>query len=76
MVLAQDGSGDTVGIQLLRQLQPTERAPDQIVATKYPNDDPTKPALFTRPLCPYRAVATWNGTGDTSDAANWSCRTH
>jgi hypothetical protein len=52
------------------------KAPDQIIATKYPNDDPTKPALFTRPLCPYPAVATWNGTGDASDAANWSCRGH
>ena len=51
-----------------------DKAPDQIIATKYTNDDPTQPVLFTRPLCPYPAVATWNGTGDTSDAANWSCR--
>ena len=50
------------------------KAPDRIIATKYTNDDPTKPALFSRPLCPYPAVARWNGTGDQSDAANWSCR--
>jgi len=50
------------------------KAPDQIIATKYTNDDPTQKALFTRPLCPYPSVAAWNGKGDASDAANWSCR--
>jgi feruloyl esterase len=50
------------------------KAPDQIIATKYTNDDPTQPALFSRPLCPYPALARWNGTGNASDAANWSCR--
>jgi feruloyl esterase len=49
------------------------KAPAQIIATKYTNDDPTQPALFTRPLCPYPTMAAWNGTGDASDAANWSC---
>jgi feruloyl esterase len=49
------------------------QAPDRIIATKYTSDDPEQPALFTRPLCPYPALATWNGTGDSSDAANWSC---
>ena len=50
------------------------KAPDQIIATKFTNDDPTQPTLFSRPLCPYPAVARWNGTGDAADAANWSCR--
>ncbi|MBV9248781.1 MAG: tannase/feruloyl esterase family alpha/beta hydrolase [Acetobacteraceae bacterium] len=50
------------------------KAPDQITATKYTNDDPKQPALFSRPLCLYPALARWNGTGDASDAANWSCR--
>jgi hypothetical protein len=50
------------------------KAPAQIIATKYTNDDPTQPALFTRPLCPYPNMAAWNGTGDASDAANWSCK--
>jgi hypothetical protein len=49
------------------------KAPDQIIATKYTSDDPTQPALFTRPLCPYPSIAAWNGKGDQSDAANWSC---
>jgi hypothetical protein len=49
------------------------KAPAQIIATKYTNDNPTQPALFNRPLCPYPTMAAWNGTGDASDAANWSC---
>ncbi len=27
----------------------------------------------TRPLCPYPAVAKWNGTGSTDEAGNFSC---
>ena len=50
------------------------KAPAQIIATKYTNDSPTQPALFSRPLCPYPGTAQWKGTGDVSDAANWSCR--
>lgn len=52
------------------------KAPDQIIATKYTNDDPTQAALFSRPLCPYPETAKWNGTGDVSDASNWSCGRH
>jgi feruloyl esterase len=28
----------------------------------------------TRPLCPYPQVAKYNGTGDTNDAANFTCK--
>jgi hypothetical protein len=28
---------------------------------------------MTRPLCPYPQQAKWNGKGDSSDAANWTC---
>jgi feruloyl esterase len=28
---------------------------------------------FSRPLCPYPQQASWKGTGDRSDAANWVC---
>jgi hypothetical protein len=31
-------------------------------------------ATHTRPLCPYPAVARWNGTGNSSDAASYSCK--
>ncbi len=29
---------------------------------------------MTRPLCPYPAVATWDGSGNSNDAASYSCR--
>jgi feruloyl esterase len=29
---------------------------------------------MTRPLCPYPAVATWDGSGNPDDAASYSCR--
>jgi hypothetical protein len=46
-------------------------APDEnIVATKY--DAAMKP-LLTRPLCAYPKVAKYNGTGDTNDAASFTC---
>jgi feruloyl esterase len=28
----------------------------------------------TRPLCPYPSVATYNGSGSTDNASNFSCR--
>jgi feruloyl esterase len=29
---------------------------------------------FTRPLCPYPQFASYKGTGDLKDAANWACK--
>ena len=48
-------------------------APDDIIATKYLDDDVAKGVQMTRPLCPYPQIATYKGTGDTNDAANFSC---
>ena len=45
-------------------------APQTVIATKYDSD---KKAVMTRPLCPYPAVAKYNGTGDTNDAVNFAC---
>ena len=50
------------------------KAPDQIVATKYQDDDPAKPVLRTRPLCVYPKVARWTGHGSTDNAENFVCR--
>jgi Tannase and feruloyl esterase len=50
------------------------QAPDQIVATKYVDDDPGQAALSTRPLCPYPQTARWDGKGDVKDAKSFSCR--
>jgi hypothetical protein len=48
-------------------------APEQIIATKYTNDNPASGVAFTRPLCKFPKVAHYTGTGATTDAANWSC---
>lgn len=48
-------------------------APAKIIATKYTNDDPSKPVLRTRPLCPYPQVAKWDGKGDIDRAESFQC---
>ena len=49
-------------------------AADQIIATKYKSGmDPAGGVVRSRPLCPYPAVASWNGKGSTDDAANFVC---
>ena len=47
---------------------------DNITATKYgPGDNGAPKVLMTRPLCAYPKVAKYSGSGDTSDAANFTC---
>jgi feruloyl esterase len=47
-------------------------APEKITATKFVADTP--PAVqMTRPLCVFPKVAKYNGSGSTSDAANFTC---
>jgi hypothetical protein len=48
-------------------------APEQIIATKYINDDPTQGIAFQRPLCPFPKIAQYNGTGSATDAASFAC---
>ena len=45
------------------------KAPTRIVASHRTNGDVDK----TRPLCPFGQVAKYNGSGDSKDAANFSC---
>ena len=47
--------------------------PDRLLATKYTGDDPKKPALRTRPVCPYPQLARWDGKGDRARAESWVC---
>ena len=47
--------------------------PSGIIATKYTDDDSAKPVKMTRPLCAYPQVAKYKGSGDTNDAANFTC---
>jgi hypothetical protein len=48
-------------------------APDQVIATKYVNDNPAMGVAFTRPLCVFPNIAKYKGSGSSNDAANWTC---
>jgi len=48
-------------------------APTQVVATKYVDDTPAKGVAMKRPLCAYPQKAWYKGSGDTSDASNFTC---
>ena len=48
-------------------------APDKLIATKFVDDKPENGVAMTRPLCAYPQAATYKGTGDTNDAANFEC---
>jgi feruloyl esterase len=47
---------------------------DNITATKYgPDENGVPKVVMTRPLCPYPRVVKYSGSGDTNDAANFTC---
>ncbi len=48
-------------------------APHTIIATKYADDNPAHAVKMTRPLCAYPEVAKYKGSGDSNDAANFTC---
>lgn len=43
--------------------------PEKIIAGRYENGV----TQMTRPVCPYPRIARYNGTGDSNDAASFSC---
>jgi hypothetical protein len=47
--------------------------PDRLLATKFVDDEPSKPIVRTRPLCPYPKVARWDGQGDRARAEAYAC---
>jgi feruloyl esterase len=49
------------------------KAPNRIIATRLPLDEPTKTSDVSRPLCPYPQKAQYKGSGATSDAASFTC---
>jgi feruloyl esterase len=52
-------------------------APDGILATGSPTSNcPTTDTVRTMPLCKFPEVATYKGSGDICNAANWSCDPH
>lgn len=50
-------------------------APDELIATKYVDDDAQTTAVeFTRKLCPYPLQARYDLTGDPNDATSFVCK--
>lgn len=48
-------------------------APGTLIASKHEGVAPTGKVTMTRPVCAYPQVAKYKGSGDTNDAANFSC---
>ncbi|GGF02349.1 putative esterase [Aliidongia dinghuensis] len=51
------------------------QAPEQLIATKFVNDNPADGVAMTRPLCAYPARAQYKGKGSTSEASSFTCVT-
>ena len=49
------------------------KAPDEIIASKFPGGKPGQKALRTMPLCAFPEQARYGGTGDVNSAENWTC---
>ena len=65
-----DGTSTFDMVSALDQWVVQGKAPDQILASKVANGA----VVRTRPLCPYPQSAVYKGTGNTDDAANFSCK--
>lgn len=48
-------------------------APEEIIGTKFKNEDVSQGVERQRPLCPYPKQAKYCGTGDLDQPDNWSC---
>ena len=48
-------------------------APERVIATKYEDEDPSKGVKMTRPLCPYPERAKYKGSGNSNEAASFTC---
>ncbi|HTC14600.1 MAG TPA: tannase/feruloyl esterase family alpha/beta hydrolase [Steroidobacteraceae bacterium] len=49
------------------------RAPEYLIATKYEDDNPSKPVSMTRPICVYPKLAQWDRKGSPSHYRSFSC---
>ena len=48
-------------------------APQRLIAARFAENTNPQHVVMTRPLCAYPEVAKFKGSGDTSDAANFTC---
>jgi feruloyl esterase len=65
-----DGPSSFDMLAALEQWVENKKAPDTIPAAHLTNGQADR----TRILCPYPQVATYKGSGDTNDAANFTCK--
>lgn len=65
-----DGPSNFDSLGVLERWVEEKQAPDQIVASHITAGKVDR----TRPLCPYPQVAVYRGSGDTNDAASFTCR--
>ncbi len=65
-----DGPNTFDAVTLLEQWVEQGKAPDKMIATHATAGKADR----SRPLCPYPQTAVYNGSGDTNDAANFSCK--
>jgi feruloyl esterase len=68
-----DGDAEHDIVVALEQWVEKGVAPARLVATKFADDDRAKAAKMTRPLCPFPAVAKYDGKGSTDTAASFTC---
>jgi len=64
-----DGPNTFDSLRAIEEWVEAGKAPDQIIASRIRERKTER----TRPLCPYPQVAKYKGTGNTDDAANFSC---
>jgi hypothetical protein len=68
-----DGDAEHDIVAALEQWVEKDIPPQRIVATKFEGDDRSKPAVTTRPLCAFPAVAKYNGKGSADAASSFVC---
>ena len=60
-------------LRLLENWVEKGTAPSSFIAAKNNGFEPSSGTKFTRTICPYPQSAKYNGTGDTNDAASFTC---
>jgi feruloyl esterase len=65
-----DGPNTFDSVTALEQWVEQKKAPAQITASHMTNGVADR----TRPLCLYPSTAVYRGSGDTNDAANFTCK--
>ena len=65
-----DGTSTFDSVTVLEQWVEQKKTPTLIQASHLNSGVADR----TRPLCPYPAIAAYKGSGDTNDAANFTCK--